>query len=137
MRGLMFGGLGLAFILAACSPAPTGDSEKRLAALEQKVTGLKAQNDDLRVKAAAVQSFPRGSPLDDFFASREFWECTYDSAWSDCARRCSKQTSDGAKICAQKPEGERLACFKENTDRGANCLKACPVQSSPTTPPRC
>lgn len=131
--------LGSLFILSGCERSTAGGEavDKRVAELEKQVAALQEQNRDLRAKARAMHVFGR-SPLDDFFASPEFWQCTYDTSWSDCASRCSKQTSEGYKACLQKPEGpERESCVKENSERGANCLKNCPVQVSPIGPPDC
>lgn len=131
----------LALTLAGCGsrPPPGGDGmEKRIADLEKGTAAMQEQNRDLRAKLRAAHTFGR-SPLQDFFASPEFWECTYDSSWSDCSSRCSKQTADGYQACINAhPEGpERVACIEENSTRGSNCLKSCPVQVSPTSPPTC
>jgi hypothetical protein len=133
-------GLGCAALVAGCSPAPAGGggAEKRLAELEKSVAGLKADNTDLRAKLKARNVFSDRSPLGDFFASPEFWECTYDSSWTDCSGRCSATTAAANKICMQKPAGpERVSCIEKATADGAACLKACPVQTSPTGPPSC
>lgn len=132
--------LGSVFLLSSCERSTAGGEnvEKRVAELEKQVTAIQQQNRDLRAKARAMHVFGR-SPLGDFFTSPEFWQCTYDSSWSDCSSRCSKQTSEGYNACIQNhPEGpERESCVKENTERGANCLKNCPVQVSPLSPPDC
>ena len=135
-------GLSCALALAACKPAPgggpSGDAEKRLADLEKKVATLQTQNTDVRAKLRSVHSFPTRSPLEDFFAAPEFWECTYDSSWSDCSSRCSKATGERYKACLMKPEGpERVTCINQAAMDGSACLKACPVQTSPTDPPSC
>lgn len=134
--------LSLAFtlLLSGCERSTTGGeaAEKRVADLEKQVAVLKEQNRDLRAKARAVHVFGRSS-LGDFFASPEFWNCTYDSSWSDCSSRCSKQTSEGLAACIKNhPEGpDRQRCVNENTERGANCLGNCPVQMSPISPSDC
>jgi hypothetical protein len=108
-----------------------------VAELEKQVAALQEQNRDTRAKLRAAHGFGR-SPLEDFFASPEFWQCTYDSAWADCSSRCSKATQEGYKLCLQKPEGpERINCINENSARGQACLRACPVQTSPLDPPEC
>jgi len=133
--------LGCALLVAGCNPAPAGGgggTEKRLAELEKSVGTLKAQNSDLRAKIRTRNSFPGLSPIDDFFNSPGFWECTYDSSWSDCSSRCSKATGEANKLCMDKPEGpERIECVKKASADGALCLKNCPVQTSPTDPPSC
>jgi hypothetical protein len=133
--------LGSALLLFGCDHAAPGGGgvDKRVADLEKQVGTLQEQNRDLRVKLRLSHSFPTRSPLEDFFASPEFWQCTYDTSWSDCANRCSKQTSEGFQACIDNnPEGPgRVHCIEENTARGQNCLKACPVQTSPTDPPEC
>jgi uncharacterized coiled-coil protein SlyX len=111
--------------------------QEQVAGLQEQFAGLQEQNRDVRAKLRAAHSFGR-SPLEDLFASPEFWQCTYDSSWADCSNRCSKQTSDGYQACLTKPEGpERVQCINENTATGQACLQACPVQTSPTDPPEC
>src|SRR5437868_3153887 len=131
--------LGCVLLLVGCDRLTTrgGGVDKRVADLEKQVATVQEQNRDIRAKARAAHIFGRSS-LGDFFASSEFWQCTYDSSWADCSSRCSKQTSDGNRTCFEKPEGpERTNCINENTERGAACLKACPVQVSPIGPPTC
>jgi hypothetical protein len=135
-------GLGCALLLIGCTGAPAGDgagsADKRLADLEKKVATLQDQNRDLRVKLRASHAFPTRSPIEDFFASPEFWQCTYDSSWSDCSSRCSKQTAERNKACLDKPEGpQRQQCVEQAAQDGSTCLKNCPVQTSPTDPPGC
>ncbi len=131
-------GAGCALVLAGCDQSGMGGG-KSIADLEKKIAAVEDQNRDLRAKMAAAQPFLNRSPLGNFFASPEFWQCTYDSSWSDCSSRCSKQTSDGYQAClANNPEGpKRQACVEENTQRGANCLANCPVQMSPINPAVC
>ena len=133
--------IGCALVIAGCDrPAHDGGGGgDRVAQLEKQVTAMKDRDRDLRTKMAARSAFPGGSPLDDFFASPEFWQCTYDSAWSDCASRCTKATSDGYKAClANHPPGPaRVQCVEENSRRGSDCLRNCPVQTNPTEPPLC
>jgi hypothetical protein len=135
----LLAGLASALLFTGCDRAASGagDSEKRLAALEKQVEIFKEQNRDLRAKIRASHGFR--SPLADFFASPEFWQCTYDSSWSDCSSRCSKQTGDGYQACLDNhPEGpEREKCINENTANGSACLKGCPVQTSPIDPTSC
>ena len=131
--------LGSALLLFGCERPATGGGgvDKRVADLEKQIATLQDRNRDVRAKLRAAHAFGR-SPLGDFFASPEFWQCTYDSSWADCSSRCSKQTSDGFKLCLQKPEGpDRTNCINENTTRGQACLQSCPVQTSPTDPPEC
>jgi hypothetical protein len=127
--------LGAAIFTSGCGQDSSAD--KRVAELERQVTALQAQNRDTRAKLRAFHAFPTRSPLADFFASPEFWQCTYDSSWADCSNRCSTQTAQAHQACFNKPESERVACFEEAAANGSNCLKNCPVQSSPTTPPVC
>ena len=132
--------LGCALLVAGCNPAPAGGggAEKRLADLEKSVGALKAQNADLRAKLRSQNAFPGRSPIADFFNSAEFWECTYDSSWSDCSSRCSKATTDRNKACLEKPEGpDRQQCVEQAAADGSTCLQNCPVQVSPIGPPSC
>jgi hypothetical protein len=131
--------LGSALLLFGCARPATGGAavDKRVADLEKQIATLQEQNRDVRAKLRTVHVFGRSS-LGDFFASPELWQCTYGSSWADCSSRCSQQTSAGYTACLQKAEGdERTNCITENTARGQNCLKNCPVQSSPTDPPEC
>lgn len=127
----------LTSLLAGCNatvPAGGDASDKRLAALEKEVALLKERDRDVRAKIRASHGWGN-SPVEDFLANPDFWECTYDTGWSDCANRCSTQTSQGFRACLQRPEGpERQRCVQENSDRGAACLRACPTPSVPTTP---
>ena len=132
----------LALTLVGCdnTPPPVGDDgmEKRIAALEKATDAAQEQNRDLRAKMGAAHVFGR-SPIGDFFAAPEFWECTYDSSWSDCSKVCSAQTKAGSDKCkAENPEGpDRVACIDKNTQTGSACLEACPVQMSPINPASC
>lgn len=127
----------LAILLAGCNatvPASSDASSKRLAALEKEVALLKERDRDVRAKIRVSHGWGN-SPVQDFLANPDFWECTYDTGWSDCATRCSTQTSRGYQACLQRPEGpERQRCVEENSNRGAACLRACPAPSAPTTP---
>ena len=109
----------------------TGCEERanRPADLEQRVAALEQQNRDLRTKMAASQSLLGGrSGLENFFDAPEFWQCTYDSGWSDCASRCTRQTRAGYQACLRNhPDGpQRQQCVQENAQRGSACLNACP-----------
>ena len=132
-------GIGVALSLAGCDQAGRGGGGGDVAELQKQVTAVQDQNRDLRAKIAASQPFINRSPLGNFFANPEFWQCTYDSSWSDCSARCSKATAAGQKACeANHPEGDaRKACVAENSARGANCLRNCPVQMSPINPAIC
>ncbi|HYE29083.1 MAG TPA: hypothetical protein VEA61_12745 [Allosphingosinicella sp.] len=93
---------------------------------------------DLRIKIRLAQPFSGRSPLQDFFAAPEFWQCTYDSSWSDCSTRCAKDAADLRAECAKKTDAaEREKCYSEAAERVAHCVKNCPVQMSPTSPPEC
>jgi len=116
-------------VLAGCNRETSGGGSADLAELQKQVQAAQQSNKDLRMKIAARQAVT-GNPLDDFFNAPEFWQCTYDSGWSDCAGRCTKATSAGYKACLQRPEGpQRQQCIRENSLRGSNCLKNCPVPS--------
>ena len=140
MRSIaILAGLASAFLLLGCGKAPAvqGDNEKRIADLEKQVAILKEQNRDVRAKLKALHGFR--SPIGDFFASPEFWQCTYDSSWSDCSSRCSTQTTAGYQKCLKDyPEGpDRVTCVEKNAASGSKCLQDCPVQTSPIDPTSC
>lgn len=138
--GLLVLSLGSALLMLGCDRSATrgGNVDQRLADLEKQVGMLKEQNRDVRAKLKAANSFG-SSGLADFFAHPEFWQCTYDSSWSDCSSRCSQLTSQRYLKClTDHPEGpERQRCVRENAEAGTACLKGCPVQASPTEPPGC
>jgi len=120
-----------ALVLAGCGQGGLGGGggDKRLADIEKQVKDSQDQNRDLRTKMAAREALGDWG-WNHFLHEPEFWQCTYDSGWSDCANRCTKQTSDGYKACMQKPEGPvRNACIQANAENGASCLKSCPAPS--------
>ena len=98
--------LGSALLLVGCERSAAGGAsvDKRVADLEKQVAALQEQSRDVRVKLKAANGFGN-SPLGDFFASPEFWQCTYDSSWADCSSRCAQQTAARRRLCFDKPEG--------------------------------
>ena len=126
-RAILFS-VACALALTSCSQgASGGGGDKKLEELQKQVAAAQQQNKDLRTKIAARQALT-GDPLGDFFGAPEFWQCTYDSGWSDCANRCTKATSAGYKACIENnPVGPaRTQCINKNTESGQNCLKNCP-----------
>ena len=130
--------IGGALILAGCDQAGSMGGDKRIAELEKQVTAGQDQNRDLRTKMAARQSLGQWG-WDNFLKSPEFWQCTYDSGWSDCASRCTKATNAGYQAClANNPEGPaRQKCVADNAKSGSACLQNCPVQMNPINPASC
>jgi hypothetical protein len=116
-------------VLLACSAcAQRGDDERlatRVQTLESDVAALQRQADDLALKNQITSSLLFRSPLEDFFQSPEFWENTYDSGQADCARRCIAELQTHRQACMQLPEGQRLQCFQEATDRASRCQTQC------------
>ena len=104
---------------------------KRLSALEAKVKKLEKRNSDLVLKNQIVSYMltnPFRSPLEEFFASPEFWENTYDSGQADCSKRCIDTLQAEYKVCdARYPEGsqERADCHAEALGRSTTCHKNC------------
>ena len=126
--------LGAALFTASCGQ--DGGVDKRVAELEKQVAALQAQNRDTRAKLR-VSHLPRGSPLDEFFSAPEFWQCTYDSSWTDCSGRCSTAYAKHRKTCEALPLADRQDCFTDADNSVISCMNNCPVQSSPATPPIC
>ena len=119
----------LCILLAFGGCRQTGPADdqvaKKVQALESKLDALQKQTDDLKLKNEISSSLLFRSPLDDFFNSPEFWERTYDSGKADCAKRCIKELQTARAACMTRPEGQRLQCFQEATDRAAACQKGC------------
>jgi hypothetical protein len=130
--------LGSLLLLPGCQRQPSSGEAAKISHIEGEIAALKQQNSDLKAKLAAAHVFGR-SPLGNFFASPEFLQCTYDSSWTDCSRRCNKQTSTGFDACIKNHlEGpDRVSCINDNSKAGEGCLKACPVHMSPLSTNRC
>ena len=109
-----------------------GWAAKKVAALEAKVATLEQRNSDLALKGRIVSSQLFRSPLEDFFASPEFWENTYDSGQADCARRCIETLTVHRNACQEiADETQRLQCFQEASDRASECHKQCVASFPP------
>ncbi len=118
--------------------ATTQSVDPRTAELEQENARLRAKDDAVKAKLATIRKFPFRSPLEDFFASPEFWECTYDSGSSDCAARCAAEAAGLRAACEQKPScEEKQRCYEEAAQRAATCVQACPRPRVPTDPAIC
>ena len=104
---------------------------KRLSALEAKVKKLEKRNSDLVLKNQIVSYLltnPFRSPLEDFFASPEFWENTYDTGEAECSKRCIEELQATYKACDANhvPESDEWnTCRREALVRAANCHKNC------------
>jgi hypothetical protein len=73
-----------------------------------------------------------GSPLEDFFASPEFWENTYDSGQADCARRCIETLTAHRDACKEIADDTQwLQCFQEASDRASECHRQCVASFPP------
>ena len=121
-------GLGVLLLGAGCAQNGTEDGRlsARVQALESQVSELRKENDDLALKGRISSSLLFRSPLEDFFASPEFWENVYDSAEADCANRCIRQIQQHRAQCAQIANAnQRLQCYQEASDRGARCQRQC------------
>ncbi|MFO0872442.1 MAG: hypothetical protein U0575_00535 [Phycisphaerales bacterium] len=135
--------LGAASILscAGCGQAADAEATKRIAALDAKVAGLETKvadlekrNNDLKVKGRIVASSLFGSPLENFFASDEFWENTYDSGQADCAKRCAATLQTELAACQKITDcAQRQQCIKDAVERASNCQTQC-SKSHPPVP---
>jgi hypothetical protein len=109
---------------------------KRLAALAARVKKLEKRNSDLVLKSQIASHQLFRSPLEEFFASPEFWENTYDSGEADCSKRCIDNLQASYRACdSRHPEGspEWNACRAEALDRAANCHRNCSGAFPPPT----
>ena len=122
-----------ALLTAAGCSRPTDDSTAmKVSALEGKVEKLEKRNNDLALKGRIVSSQLFGSPLDNFFASDEFWQNTYDSGQADCAKRCISMLTSERKACEDiADDTQRLHCFQDATDRASNCQTQCSLSPPP------
>ena len=115
-------------VLLTCTGCirPADETTKKVAALEAKVETLQKRNNDLALKGRIISSHLFRSPLEDFFASPEFWENTYDSGQADCAKRCISTLTTEREACEKiANDSERQQCFQKATDRASNCQTQC------------
>jgi hypothetical protein len=118
--------------------ATTQGIDPRTAELEKENARLREKDAAVKARLATIRQFPFRSPLEDFFASPEFWECTYDSGASDCAARCASEAAALRAACEQKPScEEKQRCYEEAAQRAAACVQACPRPPVPTDPAIC
>lgn len=120
--------LGVLLAAAGCAQngAEDGALSARVQTLERDVAALRKENDDLALKGRITTSQLFRSPLEDFFSSPEFWERVYDSGMADCAGRCIRQIQQHRAQCAQiQNANQRLQCYQQASDRGANCQRQC------------
>jgi hypothetical protein len=123
-----------AMLCAACAPPADDATAKQLAALETKVDMLQKRDQDVRLKVRIVSQI-FGSPLENFFASDEFWENPYDSGQADCAKRCIAELSAANTACAAiADQAKRLACFQDATARASRCQTQCSKNFPPQIP---
>jgi hypothetical protein len=110
-----------------------GWTAKKVAALEAKVATLEKRDSDLALKGRIVSSqLLFGSPLDNFFASPEFWENTYDSGQADCSRRCIETLTAERKACEDiADDTQRLQCYEDATARASECHRQCSASFPP------
>ena len=93
------------------------------------------RNSDLALKGRIVSSQLFRSPLEDFFASPEFWENTYDSGQADCAKRCIDALTAHREACEDiADDTQRLQCYQEASDNAATCQKGCSSSFPPPIP---
>lgn len=125
-------GVGVLLTCTSCN-RPTDDTiAKKVAALEAKVETLEKRNSDLALKGQVVSSLLFRSPLEDFFASPEFWEKTYDSGQADCAKRCISTLTTEKKACENIADPtKRQQCFEDARARASNCQTQCSASHPP------
>lgn len=113
----------------ACSPAPPAVDaalERRLQAIESGHTTLQRQVEGVTLKSEVTSSLLFRSPLQDFFASPEFWQQTYDSGQADCARRCIRANQEQRAACAKLPAGaDQARCYDDALQRVTACQRGC------------
>jgi hypothetical protein len=129
-------GVGVLLTCTGCDRSTDDTIAKKIAALEAKVETLEKRNSDLALKGQIISSqlFPR--ELADFFASDEFWQKTYDSGRTDCAKRCISTLNSDYKACDKiKDDTERVGCMKKALDRASKCQTQCSA-SNPLSAPK-
>jgi hypothetical protein len=105
------------------SPADLG---KRISALEADHAALRTQADNLQLKSRIVSGLLHRSPLEDFFASPEFWENTYDSGQADCANRCIRANTETRAACAAITDvARRQKCYDDALASVTACQRGC------------
>jgi hypothetical protein len=112
-----------------CNPAPPAADaalEQRLQAIESGQAALQRQVEGATLKSQVTSGLLFRSPLQDFFASPEFWEQTYDSGQADCARRCIRANQEHRAACAKLPAGAAQArCYDDALQRVTACQRGC------------
>lgn len=138
--------LGVSVLLAcagcdrvANAPAERPDGSdattQRIATLEARVAELERRNSDLALKGRIVGSQLFGSPLDNFFASDEFWQNTYDSGQADCAKRCIATLTAERKACeAIDDDVQQQRCYEDASARASQCQTQCSANNPPPIP---
>ncbi len=112
-----------------------GWAARKVAALEAKVETLEKRNSDLALKGRIVSSQLLGSPLENFFASPEFWENTYDSGQADCAKRCISTLTAERKACDKiADDAKRLQCYDDAKNKASRCQTQCSASFPPPIP---
>ncbi len=118
----------LAVFAMSCSQ-PKGDGTQlaqKVTELEKKVDQLTQELSDQKLKTRIVNDMVFGSPLENFFASDEFWENPVDVAQQECSKRCIRNAQQHREACAKiENEEERLRCYKEATASASDCQKSC------------
>jgi hypothetical protein len=125
-------------VILACTGCnqSTADSSadstaKRIAALEAQVATLEKRHSDVVLKMRVVSGL-LGSTLDNFFASPEFWEKTYDSGQADCAKRCSSTLTATLKECMKiADDTQRQKCIADAVKTASDCQTRCSASNQP------
>ncbi len=118
----------LAVVVMSCSQPQNDDTQlaQKVAALEKKVDQLTNDLADQKLKTRITNDFIFASPLEQFFASDEFWENPIDVAQAECHNRCIRALQQHRSACARIEDAdERLKCYKDAVSRAANCHKPC------------
>jgi outer membrane murein-binding lipoprotein Lpp len=107
--------------------------QQQVADLEQQVEMMQKKSADTRAKLQASGPSIFNDPLDNFFASAEFWETTYDVGYAECSNGCSQRYVAGNKACDEKPEAEQEECRSTVSRNNRQCQQEC-VERFDTSP---
>lgn len=127
--------LGVLLTSIGCSQPTDDTTARKITVLETRVATLEQRNNDLALKGRIVSSQLFRSPLENFFASDEFWENPYDSGQADCAKRCISTLTSERRACENiVDDTQRLQCFQAAVERASRCQTQCSANNPPPLP---